>query len=145
MNWQTVLGDELKRLAPAQVCALDALAHATAKALLPQTFVRICSAGLPLETPANVAIIMAALHDLTAAQACALLAHVRNFVAPCILVVANERVPLDKLAFLAMGYEALGRDDTENTAIYRYDLATYKQVPDWLNARYWAHPERWEP
>jgi hypothetical protein len=25
--------------------------------------------------------------------------------------------------------------------IYAYDIATYKTTPDWLNARYWAHPE----
>ena len=29
--------------------------------------------------------------------------------------------------------------------IHYYDLDTYKTVPDWLNARFWANPERWEP
>jgi hypothetical protein len=29
--------------------------------------------------------------------------------------------------------------------IHYYDLDTYKSVPDWLNNRYWANPERWEP
>ena len=36
-------------------------------------------------------------------------------------------------------------DDAEQIALYPFDLATYKQVPDWFNARYWAHPERWKP
>ena len=28
--------------------------------------------------------------------------------------------------------------------MYKFDLADYKLTPDWLNARYWAHPERWD-
>lgn len=28
-----------------------------------------------------------------------------------------------------------------NLAIYRYDIFDYKVTPDWLNNRYWAHPE----
>lgn len=28
--------------------------------------------------------------------------------------------------------------------LYRYDLNNYKTVPDWFNARFWAHPERWD-
>ncbi|QKT04797.1 hypothetical protein HUS23_13740 [Ectothiorhodospiraceae bacterium 2226] len=30
-------------------------------------------------------------------------------------------------------------------ALYHFNLADYKTTPDWLNSRYWAHPERWEP
>jgi hypothetical protein len=36
-------------------------------------------------------------------------------------------------------------DPTDSMRIFHYDLDTYKTVPDWLNARYWAHPERWTP
>ncbi len=25
--------------------------------------------------------------------------------------------------------------------LYRFDIADYKTTPDWLNSRYWAHPE----
>jgi len=28
--------------------------------------------------------------------------------------------------------------------LYGYDVASYKQTPDWLNPRYWAHPELWD-
>jgi len=28
--------------------------------------------------------------------------------------------------------------------IYEYQLAEYKRVPDWLNAKYWANPERFD-
>lgn len=28
-------------------------------------------------------------------------------------------------------------------ALFRFNIHDYKDTPDWLNARYWAHPERW--
>lgn len=28
-------------------------------------------------------------------------------------------------------------------ALYRFNIYDYKDTPDWLNAKYWAHPERW--
>lgn len=27
--------------------------------------------------------------------------------------------------------------------LFYYDVATYKRTPDWLNAKGWAHPQRW--
>jgi hypothetical protein len=27
------------------------------------------------------------------------------------------------------------------THLYTFDMRTYKETPDWLNARHWAHPE----
>jgi hypothetical protein len=28
--------------------------------------------------------------------------------------------------------------------LYVFNIANYKETPTWLNARYWAHPERWD-
>lgn len=33
---------------------------------------------------------------------------------------------------------------TGQLMLYRFDLYDYKRTPDWLNARHWANPERWE-
>jgi hypothetical protein len=41
---------------------------------------------------------------------------------------------------LVADYELEGR----HMQMYKFDLADYKQTPDWLNARHWAHPERWD-
>ena len=27
--------------------------------------------------------------------------------------------------------------------VYGFDIATYKTTPDWLNPRFWAHPQLW--
>ena len=31
--------------------------------------------------------------------------------------------------------------DEQVLSLFTYDLHDYKQVPDWLNARFWANPE----
>jgi hypothetical protein len=31
--------------------------------------------------------------------------------------------------------------DEQVLTLFTYDLLDYKQVPDWLNARFWANPE----
>ncbi len=35
-------------------------------------------------------------------------------------------------------------EGAEHQQLFEFDIATYKDTPDWLNARYWAHPERWD-
>jgi hypothetical protein len=145
VSWQAILGEAFQRIAPQQIVALDSAALQVAEILLPDACVQLSAADTPLEAPAHVALVIDALNDLDAAQARTLLAHVRNFIAPRIFVVATARCALDRLAFLAIGYDVLGVDEIDNSVIYHFDLNTYKQVPDWLNARHWAHPERWKP
>lgn len=49
--------------------------------------------------------------------------------------------------FFAYGFRRLGQN-TEVSGLqrrwYTYSLRDYKQSPDWLNARFWAHPERFD-
>ncbi len=35
-------------------------------------------------------------------------------------------------------------EGAEHLQLFEFDIATYKDTPDWLNANYWAHPERWD-
>ena len=145
MNWRAMLTEALQRSSPQHVCALDASALEIAHALLPQASVQLCATHAPFAALAQLAMVMDALNGLDAAQARMLLAQVRDFISPRIVVIAGARCTLDRQAFLAIGYDTLGVDETDQVTIYQFDLSTYKQVPDWLNARYWAHPERWEP
>lgn len=144
MGWRTIFDAELSRIAPELIVALDASAFDATRTALPDTAIQLCPPGTPTTAPAQLAVVMAALEDLDATEARTLLSRVRDFIAPCILVIAVPHCALDRQAFLAMGYDTLGHDDIEDVTIYRHDLATYKPVPDWLNARYWAHPERWK-
>lgn len=48
--------------------------------------------------------------------------------------------------FLAYGMRLLHsyEQDGKPIQMYKFDMADYKRTPDWLNARHWAHPERWD-
>lgn len=156
MSWRTLLAGALEGLAPLQACALenvaplkvfalDAAALKLARTALPHAIVQLCAVHATPSPPAQLAVVMDTLNGLDAAQARSLLARTRDFIAPRIVVIATAHCALDRLAFLAIGFEVLGVDTTENIAIYQFDLNTYKQVPDWLNSRHWANPERWQP
>jgi len=45
---------------------------------------------------------------------------------------------------LAMRRRAVLEDNGTERIYYSYDLKTYKQVPDWLNPKYWANPHMWD-
>jgi hypothetical protein len=145
MNWRSLIVDEIRRIQPHDLCALDDSAYGLARALLQQGRVQRYLPGAPPQTQFGLALAVDALNVLDAVQARILLGHVRSFISPRILIAADPRCPLDRNAFLALGFERSGHDDTENVALYRFDFNTYKHVPDWLNARHWAHPERWKP
>lgn len=69
--------------------------------------------------------------------------------APSLLLVEHTASkPTDNLLtdeqFYAFGFRVLEKTSVSGrqTALYAYSLSDYKQAPEWLNARYWAHPER---
>ncbi len=55
---------------------------------------------------------------------------------------AGGPVPVER--FFAFGFRRVfaAREGGMRHALHEYRLADYKQPPDWLNARYWANPER---
>ncbi|MCA1979637.1 MAG: DUF6231 family protein [Thiobacillus sp.] len=131
MDWRIHLDARLRALKPATVCALDDAARTFATRSLPDT---------PM-----LALGLAALDGLDADAAGQLIHRVRLYAAPRILLVARSDCALDDNAFRALGFVLDGVDTNAGIRIQSYDLDTYKPVPDWLNARFWAHPERWEP
>lgn len=44
---------------------------------------------------------------------------------------------------LAHGFSLYGRykEDDREYHLYRFELETYKNTPEWLNSQYWANPE----
>ena len=41
------------------------------------------------------------------------------------------------------GFRKLQLEHQGTIRLFEYCLSEYKQPPDWLNARYWANPERY--
>ncbi len=143
MDWRSQLDARLSALQPASLCALDETARAFVAARMPATPIR--PFDFPLDAPCTLALGIAALDGLDAAAARHLIHRVQLYAAPRILLVARAECALDDDAFRALGFVRELLDPADGTRIQTYDLATYKPVPDWLNARFWAHPERWEP
>ena len=144
MNWRDALRTRLIGLQPASVCALDESARLLAGAALPAVPARMRD-ELPEDVPCALALGIDALSGLDAQGAQHLISQTRLYAAPRILVAAQPGCALDAASFRALGFMQLDTDASENVGLYYFDIETYKTVPDWLNARYWAHPERWEP
>jgi hypothetical protein len=143
MNWRDHLQQRLLDTRPASVCALDAAAHQLVGDVLPATPVRTHD-PLP-DTPCALALGIDALNGLDARQAQHLISQTRLYIAPRILLAVRMDCALDEDMFIALGFALAATDTTAKVRIHEYDLDTYKTVPDWLNARFWANPERWEP
>lgn len=143
MNWYEHLRTCLRDIQPDSVYALDPTAQQFASSVLRNT------PTYPHEDPPPATCALAlgidALDGLDAQQAQHLISQTRLYRAPRILLVARQNCALDNAAFRALGFVLSAHDLAENTRILDFDLDTYKTVPEWLNARYWAHPERWEP
>ena len=143
MTWHDHLIARLKEIRPDSVCALDAAACQLARDILPDTTVVI-----PGHSPAQACMLalgIDALNGLDAQQAQHLINHVRLYLSPRLLLVAQETCALDESSFRALGFTLSLNDPADRTRVYHYDLNVYKTVPDWLNSRFWAHPERWKP
>jgi len=143
MSWRAQLEARLRDIRPDSVCALDAAAQQLAGEVLPDTPVRTHD-PLP-DSPCALALGIDALNGLNAQQAEHLISQTRLYVAPRILLVVQSGCVLDEAMFRALGFTLYATDAADGTRIHDYDLDTYKTVPDWLNPRFWAHPERWKP
>jgi hypothetical protein len=125
------------------VLALDATARDLASSVLPQTTI-VFEDKLP-QAPCALALGIDALNGLSARQALHRISQARLYAAPRILLAVPSNCALDESTFLALGFLLTAADSGGDRRIHYFDLETYKTVPDWLNARHWAHPDRWEP
>ena len=58
----------------------------------------------------------------------------------------NGAMSLSDERFFAFGFRLVNTQHTVETSnrLYAYRLSDYKQAPEWLNARFWANPERFD-
>lgn len=143
MDWRAALHARLNAAQPASVCALDNAALTTAREALPVA--AVAPPGARPAQPCALALGIDVLSGLDARAAESFIHRTRLYVAPRLLLVAHADCALDEAAFLALGFELAAHDAAARVRLHAFDLDTYKTVPDWLNARFWANPERWEP
>lgn len=114
---------------------------------------RFADAGSFLAHPSlsvDWALVSNCLETLSDQSGSELLGRLRNLSAPkfCVLVeddhcVWNAR-SLTGFALEKLANEPLTTPSGRSVRAFGYDVATYKQTPDWLNSDYWANPGRWD-
>ncbi len=108
--------------------------------------------------PADFALVAGALEHLPAARGKALLAALRDRLTRHLALVvplsagaepwAGHASGWDANTLLGLGFSQRGRwpdGAGHHHGLFVYAIETYKTVPDWLNSRFWANPERWKP
>lgn len=75
-------------------------------------------------------------------QKAQVLVKLRDLMAKRIVVAAQlgDEKLLRSLGFTRLLEHSQQAADFE---FWQFNILTYKQVPDWLNARFWANPENW--
>lgn len=94
-------------------------------------------------TRVSLALLAGTLETLAADEARQLLATLRDRAARhSLLWVDLACSPLSETELRALGFRLHAQDGAQ--ALFGFDLFDYKDRPDWLNPRHWAHPERWD-
>ncbi|MCY1279867.1 hypothetical protein D9M69_320750 [compost metagenome] len=108
---------------------------------------RAPAGALPAELAAqrfDLALVADCLEHLPKRTALELLGGIRNLNASRLAVLvdlaASEWTETDFFALALQASERFRRDE-QTLTLFTYDLHEYKQVPDWLNAKFWANPE----
>jgi len=57
--------------------------------------------------------------------------------------VQNNEIQCKNI-FISYGYKYYGKTADDKVLIFIYDIAEYKDNPDWLNNENWANPDLWE-
>ncbi len=111
-------------------------------------------AALSMLPRQELAIAVGLLENVEPATARTVLARLRDLHAARLLVLVDPAAARargwSECELLAMGLYRLGRPLSQDavsstaSAVYVFDLYDYKPTPDWLNSRFWAHPERFD-
>lgn len=68
------------------------------------------------------------------------LTRLRDLLARRVLVFSHpDYTPLLR----SLGFSQIEFIESANMIIWQFNILSYKQVPDWLNSKYWANPENW--
>jgi len=148
---QQALAALLDRYAPQRLLLIGAgefPALSAFKEAHPDSHVAHIAPGpLPPELAAqrfDLAVALDCLEHLPKRDGLNLLGGIRNLNASRIAVLADLQAcgwqETDFFSLALQASERFQRDDQVLT-LFTYDLLDYKQVPDWLNSRFWANPE----
>ncbi|SDL58313.1 DUF6231 family protein [Pseudomonas indica] len=148
---QQALAGLLDRHAPERVLLIGASQLPALEAFRsahPQSRVEHAEAGpLPDALAAqrfDLALLVDCLEHLPKRTGLELLGGIRNLNASRLAVLVDlQACGWQDTDFFALAMQASERFQRgeQTLTLFTYDLRDYKQVPDWLNAKFWANPE----
>lgn len=148
---QQALAALLQRYAPGRLLLIGASELPAVSAFQqahPHSCVAYASAGpLPAELAGqrfDLALVVDCLEHLSKRDGLQLLGGIRNLNASRIAVLVDlHAADWQDTDFYALALQASERFERngQTLSLFTYDLLDYKQVPDWLNAKFWANPE----
>ena len=66
----------------------------------------------------------------------------RDVLAERVLVIITDKsTTWHSAKMLGFGFKRIA--ELKDWQAWGFDIHTYKEVPDWLNAKYWANPQNW--
>lgn len=86
--------------------------------------------------------------QLDSREATQALTRLRDLLARRVMVIVTDQALVEMPEQLrALGFSQLDQPTDGQPAqpwqIWQFNILAYKQVPDWLNAKFWANPENW--
>ncbi|VEF09416.1 Uncharacterised protein [Pseudomonas fluorescens] len=148
---QQALAALLDRYAPARLLLIGAsefpALSAFKQAHTESVVAHAAPGALPAELAAqrfDLALMVDCLEQLPKRDGLNLLGGIRNLNASRIAVLADLSASgWQETDFYSLALQASERFQREDQVLtlFTYDLLDYKQVPDWLNSRFWANPE----
>ncbi|TBU94700.1 DUF6231 family protein [Phytopseudomonas dryadis] len=148
---QQALAALLERYTPKRLLLIGASelpAVAAFQRAHPHSQVAHSTAGdLPNELAAqrfDLALVVDCLEHLPKRTGLQLLGGIRNLNASRIAVLVDlDASGWRDTDFFALALQASERFERgeQTLSLFTYDLLEYKQVPDWLNAKFWANPD----
>lgn len=99
----------------------------------------------------DFALVAGYLERVDSAEGSAVIARLRDVLARrlCVMIGTVKETSRETIwsdaELSAFGLTLLSRFEEagKQARLYGFDIASYKQTPDWLNPRHWAHPELW--
>ena len=148
---QQALAALLDRYAPKHLLLVGATRIPAVDAFLqahPDCQLDSCAAGpLPADLAAkryDLALLADCLEHLERRDALQLVGGIRNLTSSRVAVLVDlQAAGARETDFYALAMQASERfqRDEQTLTLFTYDLREYKQVPDWLNAKFWANPQ----
>jgi hypothetical protein len=126
-----------------QLPALTAFQQAHPDTLLAQAPAGPLPAGLAAQRY-DLALVVDCLEHLPKRTGLELLGGIRNLNASRLAVLVDlEACGWQETDFFSLALQAgeSFQREGQTLTLFTYDLRDYKQVPDWLNAKFWANPE----